>query len=87
MPAATRSRRARFPVATYEGRIVGRNIVEGPRHALDLANIPSCVFTIPALASVGLTRAAAEANGIDLRVEINDMREWLSARTYAESAA
>ena len=42
---------------------------------------------MPALASVGLTQAAAEEKGLELRVEINDMREWLSGRTYAETAA
>jgi glutathione reductase (NADPH) len=75
------------PIATYEGRIVGSNIVEGPTHAPDYAGIPACVFTVPALASVGLTQAAAEEQGIDLRVEVNDMRNWLSGRTYAETAA
>jgi glutathione reductase (NADPH) len=75
------------PVATYEGRIAGRNIVDGPRHAPDYASIPACVFTVPALASVGLTQAEAEAKGIDLRVATNDLHEWLSGRTYAERAA
>jgi glutathione reductase (NADPH) len=75
------------PIATYEGRIVGRNIVEGPIHAPDYASIPACVFTVPALASVGLTQAAAEEQGVEVRVEVNDMRNWLSGRTYAETAA
>jgi glutathione reductase (NADPH) len=75
------------PIATYEGRIVGRNIVDGPMHAPDYASIPACVFTVPALASVGLTQAAAEERGIEVRVDVNDMRNWLSGRTYAETAA
>lgn len=75
------------PIATYEGRIVGRNIVDGPKHAPDYLTVPACVFTVPALASVGLTQAAAEEQGIELRVEVNDMRNWLSGRTYAETAA
>jgi glutathione reductase (NADPH) len=75
------------PIATYEGRIVGRNIVEGPKHTPDYASIPACVFTVPALASVGLTRAAAEEQGIEVRIEVNDMRNWLSGRTYAETTA
>jgi glutathione reductase (NADPH) len=75
------------PIATYEGRIVGRNIAEGAKHMPDYTGIPSCVFTVPALASVGLTQAGAEENGIELRAAVNDMREWLSGRTYAETAA
>jgi glutathione reductase (NADPH) len=75
------------PIATYQGRIVGRNIVDGPNHTPDYAGIPSCVFTVPALASVGLTQAAAEAKGIEFRAAVNNMHEWLSGRTYAERAA
>jgi glutathione reductase (NADPH) len=75
------------PIATYEGRMVGRNIVDGPQHMPDYSCIPSCVFTVPALASVGLTQAAAEEKGIDLSVAVNDMHEWLSGRTYGLSAA
>jgi glutathione reductase (NADPH) len=75
------------PIATYQGRIVGRNIVDGPRHVPDYTGIASCVFTVPALASVGLTQAAAERQGIDLDIKVNDMHEWLSGRTYALSAA
>jgi glutathione reductase (NADPH) len=75
------------PIATYEGRIVGRNIVDGPTHSADYASIPACVFTVPALASVGLTQEAAEEKGIECRVAVNDMHNWLSGRTYAETAA
>ena len=75
------------PIATYEGRIVGRNIADGPLHVPDYASIPSCVFTVPALASVGLTQAAAEDKGIAVRAVVNDVHEWLSGRTYAERAA
>jgi glutathione reductase (NADPH) len=75
------------PIATYEGRIVGRNIVDGPTHSPDYASIPACVFTVPTLASVGLTQEAAEKKGIEVRVAVNDMHNWLSGRTYAETAA
>ena len=53
----------------------------------DYASIPACVFTVPALASVGLTQAAAEESGIEFRVAANEMHNWLSGRTYAETAA
>ena len=36
------------PVATYEGQIVGRNIVEGPKHKPDYSVVPSGVFTVVA---------------------------------------
>jgi glutathione reductase (NADPH) len=80
------------PIATYEGEIVGRNIVDelrngGPRHEPDYASIPSCVYTVPALASVGLTHAKAVQQGRRVKVHTNDLGSWLSSRTYAETAA
>jgi glutathione reductase (NADPH) len=74
------------PIATYEGGIVGRNIVDGPRHKPDYASIPSAVYTVPALASVGLTAAKAKEQGCSVKVHTNDLGSWLSSRTYAESA-
>jgi glutathione reductase (NADPH) len=75
------------PLATYEGRLVGENIVAGDRLSPEYASVPANVYTVPALASVGMTEAAAKATGQDYIVKSNDMREWRSARTYAETAA
>ena len=75
------------PIATYEGRIVGRNIVEGPVAKPDYASIPSAVYTVPAVASVGLTEAKARELGHKVKVHANDMSDWLSSRTYNEPVA
>jgi len=75
------------PIATYEGDIVGRNIVEGPRYSPDYGSMATSVYTVPALAAVGLTEAAANEQGIAVSVHVNDMHDWFSARTYAETVA
>jgi glutathione reductase (NADPH) len=75
------------PLATYEGQLVGRNIVNGPKEQPDYRTIPSCVFTVPALASVGLTQAQAEKQGLKVKVSVNDMRDWFSGETYGETVA
>ena len=75
------------PIATYEGDIVGRNIVEGPKYSPDYDGIATSVYTVPALAAVGLTEAAARQKGFAIKVHINDMHDWFSARTYAETMA
>lgn len=75
------------PIATYEGDIVGRNIVEGPKHSPDYDSIATSVYTVPALAAVGLTEAAAEQKGLAIKVHTNDMHDWFSTRTYAETVA
>jgi glutathione reductase (NADPH) len=75
------------PIATYEGQLVGRNIVEGAKRKPEYASIPSCVFTVPALATVGLSEEKAKEKGLKTRVQVNDMLSWLSARTFAETVA
>jgi glutathione reductase (NADPH) len=75
------------PIATYEGDIVGRNIVEGPKYSPDYASMATSVYTVPALAAVGLTEAAARQKGFAIDVHTNDMNDWFSAKTYAETVA
>jgi glutathione reductase (NADPH) len=75
------------PIATYEGDIVGRNIVEGAQHSPDYEGMATSVFTVPALAAVGLTEAAARQKGFAVDVHVNDMLGWFSAKTYAETVS
>ena len=75
------------PLATYEGRVVGANIVEGAHKSPDYSVVPSAVYTVPALSSVGMTEAEAEKAGIDVEVKTSDMSQWFSARFYAETIA
>lgn len=42
---------------------------------------------MPALAAVGLTESAARQRGSAINVDVNDMRDWFSARSYAEAVA
>ena len=75
------------PLATHEGRVVGRNIVDGPTVKPDYAVIPSCVYTVPALATVGLTEDQARDQGLEVKVSTNDMSGWFSGKSYAETVA
>ena len=75
------------PIATYEGDIVGRNIVEGPKYSPDYANMATSVYTVPSLAAVGLTESVVRQKGIAADIHVNDMLGWFSARTYAETVA
>jgi glutathione reductase (NADPH) len=75
------------PVATYEGQLVGKNIVFGPTHKPDYSVIPSGIYTVPALSSVGLTEQSAKDKGLNVRVTQSDMTGWFSGKTYAETTA
>ena len=75
------------PIATYEGRIVGENIISGANKSPDYTVIPSAVYTIPALSSVGMNEKEAESSGLDYEVHTSDMASWFSSRFYAETVA
>ncbi len=75
------------PVATYEGRVVGHNLTHGDERVVEYGHQPAAIYTVPALATVGLTEAQAQERGLAFSVKQSDMREWRSARTYAETTA
>ncbi len=75
------------PLATYEGRVVGHNLTHHELQAAEYGFQPGAVYTVPALATVGLSEEEAAEAGLDFEVRTNDMREWRSARTYGETAA
>jgi len=75
------------PIATYEGDMVGRNIVEGPTYSPNYASMATSVYTVPPLATVGLTEAVARQKYFAVDVHTNDMQDWFSAKTYAETVA
>lgn len=75
------------PLATAEGRLVGNNIVNGPTQVPEYTANPSAVYTVPALATVGLTEKQAVDLGLDVDVSTNDLTGWFSSKFYAEKTA
>ncbi len=75
------------PVATYEGRLAAENILNGDTRTPEYDHVPSAVYGVPALASVGLTEEEAAARGLKFSVKASDMTDWRSSRTHAETAA
>ena len=75
------------PVASHEGRVVGRNILNGGGESPGYGDIPANVYTVPALASVGLTEFEATAQGLKFAAKTNDMAGWRSSMTHAETVA
>ena len=72
------------PVATYEGKIVAENLVKGNHEKPNYGGVPSVVFTVPPLASVGLQEQAARDLGLNFRVHQEDTSSWYSSRRVAE---
>ncbi len=68
------------PVASMEGRIVAKNILEGNTTTPDYTAIPSVVFTTPPLASVGMQEEEAKKQGINYRKNYQDTSSWYTSR-------
>jgi glutathione reductase (NADPH) len=68
------------PVADHQSDVVATNLLEGNRRQASYTGLASAVFTLPPLASVGLTEAAAREQGLRFRVHHEDTSGWLSSR-------
>lgn len=72
------------PVASYEAHVVASNIIKGNNKEAEYPLIPSVVFTVPHLASVGLDESQAQAKGIKYKVNQSETSDWYSARRLNE---
>ena len=75
------------PVASYEGRVVARNFLEEDAERVRHDWIPRAVYTVPPLASVGLTESDARKRGFDIQVTKNDMSGWKVYQIVGEEVA
>lgn len=68
------------PVSANEGRIVGKNLLAGKdARAVKYPPIPSVVFTLPQVASVGLSEAAAQEKRLDFETHFERTDGWYSS--------
>jgi len=69
------------PLASQEARVVTANIMDLERpHEYDYPPQPSVVFTLPNVASVGLSEKQAKEKGYDFRVKMNDASDWFNSK-------
>ncbi|AUD03791.1 dihydrolipoyl dehydrogenase family protein [Spirosoma pollinicola] len=73
------------PLASYEGKIAINNILTGNRQAYTDNPTPSAVYTIPTLASVGLTEEQARKQGRKVKVTFQETNDWYTSRRINES--
>jgi glutathione reductase (NADPH) len=66
------------PVAMVEGKVAADNLIYGlKRRRADYRVVPSVVFTLPKLASVGLQEAEANRQGLQYDVNFRETADWL----------
>ena len=75
------------PVGVYEGQIVAQNLLGRKHIHPNYEGIPSVVFTIPPLASVGLQEHTAKQLGLQFRTNFQETSSWYSSRKIGESCS
>jgi glutathione reductase (NADPH) len=75
------------PKGDHDAAVLVSNLLEGNRHAVNYDGIASAVFTIPPLASAGLTETAAHAAGMKFRTTWHDTASWFNTRRVGETAS
>ncbi len=73
------------PVSSQESRVVSINIRKGNSEKMDFPPVPSVVFTLPQLASIGLTEEQAKEQGYDIVVEHKSVPQWFNAKRMNEN--
>jgi glutathione reductase (NADPH) len=75
------------PVASYDGAVVANNLIKGNTMKSDYTGLPSVVFTIPALVSVGMQEKEARDQGLRFKIKHEDTSGWASSRRVGETSA
>lgn len=73
------------PVAGYEGSIVAANLLNGNSQKPNYFGIPTVVFAIPPLASVGLSEPEARQQNLRFKVNHETTSSWYSSRRIGET--
>jgi len=73
------------PVSSHDGKVVAANLLDGNRHRPDYRGVPSVAFTLPPIAAVGMSEAAARAAGLAFRVNCQKVPNWYTARRVGET--
>lgn len=75
------------PKADHDAAVLATNLLEGNRRTVNYHGLASAVFTVPPLASAGLTEAAAHAAGRTFRTHRQDTSSWFNTRRVGETAS
>ena len=75
------------PVASYDGAVVANNLLKGNSWKSNYAGLPSVVFTIPPLVSVGMQENEAKEKGLRVRINYQDTSGWASSRRIGETCS
>src|SRR6266851_2506351 len=73
------------PVAGHDAKIASANMLKGNHLKPNYLGVPSVAFTIPPIASVGLSEQQAREQGLKFRLKTQRASDWYTARRVAET--
>ncbi|NDP42354.1 MAG: NAD(P)/FAD-dependent oxidoreductase [Aromatoleum sp.] len=73
------------PVASHDAKVAAANMLNGNHEKPNYLGVPSVAFTIPPIASVGLSEKQARENGLKFRTQKRRASDWYTARRVAET--
>ena len=73
------------PVASHDAKVAAANMLRGNHQKPNYLGVPSVAFTIPPIASVGLSEKQAREQGFKFRVQTQRASDWYTARRIAET--
>lgn len=75
------------PVSSHDAKVVAANLIEGNHVRPDYRGVPSVAFTLPPIASVGLSEQAARDKGLRFDVRCQRTSDWFTARQAGETVS
>lgn len=72
------------PVSSHDAKVVAANLLNGNQSRPNYAGVPSVAFTLPPIASVGLSEAQAREAGLAFQLKTERTSDWYTARRVAE---
>lgn len=73
------------PVASHDAKVAAANMLKGNHQKPNYLGVPGVAFTIPPIASVGLSEKQAREKGIKFRMKSEKASDWYTARRIAET--
>jgi glutathione reductase (NADPH) len=73
------------PVASLDAEVLVTNLLKGNKQKPDYTAVPSVAFTIPPIASVGLSEREADKQGKKFKVKSKQASDWFTAKQEVES--
>ena len=75
------------PKADHDAAVLATNLLQGNRRTPSYDGIASAVYSLPPLASAGMTEAAARAAGRKFRTSRQDTSGWFNTRRVGETTS